>query len=355
MGGGVPTCTFVPERGMFRVDVARGKSIYGVLLPERGEGPGSGAGPEAEAGGTEDGQGGGGGGVSVSGEGGISSPSPPRPPPPPRPPTTYVFVEEALFLRERGLLRVWAEDGTSELDLRGLFAMLPGLGVPFAAYATYSHLRAQTYIVLRHSAGRLDLVDRIEELEGTVGSACGDGGDALPGDGTGGGGGGGRGKGGEGPPESGGGRRGGRGRRGERHGILRGLKKRLRAEEAQAPAPSVLLPTESIGPDPDPDPHPDSDPDGPPPPRQSKPPIAFDVYGPNSSFRRSNPGRPEFCVAISPYAAPSPTFTSVLALMTYVRGVPVSLATVADGGTVVMFRLTDYGVPPLSAASTEGD
>ena len=77
-------------------------------------------------------------------------------------------------------------------------------------------------------------------------------------------------------------------------------------------------------------------------------PIAYDVYGPNSAFKRTDPGRPEFCVAIASYAEASPGFRSINALVSIARGVPVRISTVADGGTVVMFSLTDYGVPPLA-------
>ena len=77
-------------------------------------------------------------------------------------------------------------------------------------------------------------------------------------------------------------------------------------------------------------------------------PIAYDVYGPNSGFKRTDPGRPEFCVAIASYAEASPGFGSINALVSIARGVPVRISTVADGGTVVMFSLTDYGVPPLA-------
>ena len=74
--------------------------------------------------------------------------------------------------------------------------------------------------------------------------------------------------------------------------------------------------------------------------------IAFDVYKPNAKFRKTNPGLPDYYVAIC-------CFTDSLSYMTLddlvkkCDGIPLRMATVADGGTVVMFGLTDYGVPVI--------
>jgi hypothetical protein len=76
--------------------------------------------------------------------------------------------------------------------------------------------------------------------------------------------------------------------------------------------------------------------------------IAFDVYQPNSHFRKSNPGIPDYYVAIASYRLPSPTYSQLQALIAKCDGVPLRIATVSDSGTVIMFGVTDYGVPDIS-------
>lgn len=76
--------------------------------------------------------------------------------------------------------------------------------------------------------------------------------------------------------------------------------------------------------------------------------IAFDVYNPNSQFRKTNPGLPDFYVALTSYDEPSPLHSELLGLIRGCRGVPLRMATVANGGTVVMFGMTDFGVPSIT-------
>merc|ERR1712046_202914 len=55
--------------------------------------------------------------------------------------------------------------------------------------------------------------------------------------------------------------------------------------------------------------------------------IAFDVYKPNSNYRRNNPGIPDYCVAIMPFSI-LPHFEDLVKLLRETDGVPLRLATV---------------------------
>jgi hypothetical protein len=274
----------------------------------------------------------------------------------------YLLIEEVLFLHERGLVEVYDEDEQQRLGSKDLFAMLPKLGVAFPVYLTYAHLRAQTYIVMRHAPRRLDIVDALakksvkkrkrdekeEEKSGDANNAAGSTAASTTSEKE----------------------------QIEEKGSLdktgsaevtkpreaRGanLKRRLRAVEFNAPAPILMKSTDTVEKWSQHLPSAGSGDNGHQEPLEEEQravpgacslpsacPIAFHVYGPNSAFKRTNPGRPDFCVAVGSYAEASPGFGSINALVSIARGVPVRISTVADGGTVVMFSLTDYGVPPM--------
>lgn len=77
--------------------------------------------------------------------------------------------------------------------------------------------------------------------------------------------------------------------------------------------------------------------------------VAWQVYLPNSNFRKTNPGPPDFLVAITMFAQPSPTFERIRTMMMdECRGIALKLAAVSDSGTVIMFGLSDCGVPDIS-------
>jgi hypothetical protein len=83
------------------------------------------------------------------------------------------------------------------------------------------------------------------------------------------------------------------------------------------------------------------------PPKMLQP--AWQVYFPNANFRKTNPGPPDFLVAITSFTHASPTFARIRDMMMYeCSGVALKLAAVSDSGTVVMFGLSDYAVPDLS-------
>ena len=395
MGGGAPTCSFAPDKGMFLLKNPKGKSLntYGSHLPQERQSSAS-ASPhqkyeegDANEGGSNhcESIGGKKGASEISGEnikvtsakssvesgdcgGSNSKPKAPTQPPPTQ---LYLFIEEVLFLHERGLIEVYNDaDEKDRLESKDLFAMLPKLGVAFPVYLTYAHLRAQTYIVMRHAPRRLDLVDALAERsarkrkrdEGgteTKGNEADGGADTTATNVT---------------DKSDPGQSAKKGDIGlttddmeeaSKSGKIRSanLKKRLRAVEFNAPAPILMrstdtaekwsqyLPSVLSSHHGEPQEEPSEEELRAVPGaciRPSTSPIAFDVYGPNSAFKRTDPGRPEFCVAIASFAEASPGFGSINALVSIARGVPVRISTVADGGTVVMFSLTDYGVPPLA-------
>ena len=398
MGGAVPICVFAPGEGMFLMRNPRGKSLntYGNYLPQerQTEAPplhqkcevgtltGTDGAKEVndhdelackvEVGGdqllennTEAGNSG-----SrlcdpaLASDRELDPKSQPPAPPPPQQAPLYLLIEEVLFLHERGLAEVYDEDEQQRLDSKDLFAMLPKLGVAFPVYLTYAHLRAQTYIVMRHAPRRLDIVDALaeksvrkrkrdekeEEKSGDANIAAGFTAASTPSE---------------------------KGHIEEKGSLdktdsaevtkpreTRGanLKRRLRAVEFHAPAPILMKSTDTVEKWSQHLPSAGSGDYGHQEPVAAEEqhavpgacslpstcPIAFHVYGPNSAFKRTNPGRPDFCVAIASYAEASPGFGSINALVSIARGVPVRISTVADGGTVVMFSLTDYGVPPMT-------
>lgn len=115
------------------------------------------------------------------------------------------------------------------------------------------------------------------------------------------------------------------------------LRHALRHDAAQAPAPSLLEEQDSF--------------------QQQQQPLlpAFDVYRPSANFARSNPGRPDFSVAVTSFHSNVITFSHILQLQLAVQHLKV--ATVSDGGTVIMFGVTDFGVPDrrMPGSDPEGE
>ena len=74
----------------------------------------------------------------------------------------YLFIEEAIYLHERGLLEVYDE---KEVRMNGhdLYRLLPSHNVPLAVYLVYAHLKQQTFKVVRYSAERRRIIE--EQIE----------------------------------------------------------------------------------------------------------------------------------------------------------------------------------------------
>jgi hypothetical protein len=69
----------------------------------------------------------------------------------------YLFIEEAIYLHERGLLEVYDENET-RLEGHDLYRLLPKHEVPLPIYLVYAHLRQQTFKVVRYSAERRHII-----------------------------------------------------------------------------------------------------------------------------------------------------------------------------------------------------
>jgi len=132
MGGGIPICAYESKLGMFRILHSKGKSLssggYGVTRPT----------------------------IAMT-----------APKSTPKSKQTiimeqkeYLFAEEATYLHERGLLQVLDETQSHTMTTQELYTLMNSdeIGIPLAVYLTYSHLRSQTFIVIRHTVRRLEIV-----------------------------------------------------------------------------------------------------------------------------------------------------------------------------------------------------
>jgi hypothetical protein len=231
---------------------------------------------------------------------------------PAQPAAVYLFIEEALFLHEQGLLHAYlkyneisnGEETNTDylLDTRGIYnIMLHELQLPLQVYLTYSHLRAQTFIVVRHT------VDRLNIIRSMNGKESNERGDNEPSDNT---------------------------KQTKKRNHIDSFKMDFRKDSFHAPIPFVFGSNSG-----EKNTHASSD--------MMNQCIAFDVYKPNTQYRKTNPGQPDFHVAISSFSQPSPPFDTLKELIECSDGIPLRIAAVADGGTVIMFGITDFGVPSL--------
>jgi hypothetical protein len=85
-------------------------------------------------------------------------------------PSDFLFIEEVIFLFERGLLQCLPPNSSSAttttttcLDSSQLYQLLVPLGVSFPIYFTYAHLRKQDYRVLRHAPERFALLQQQQD------------------------------------------------------------------------------------------------------------------------------------------------------------------------------------------------
>lgn len=244
----------------------------------------------------------------------------------------YLFIEEVLYLHERGLLEAYREDmitgidhiNTQEIedgspthrksrrillktfDLYEL--MLHKLKVPLAIYLTYAHLRSQTYIVLRHTVHRIDILKRLTEEKNKTSSD-----DAT-----------------------------------KESVDDKELKILLRYEHFNAQIPHVIRPDEDLS-----SPNhavdkrvdfKDSVDD-----QSWSRLIAFDVYNPNGTFRKTNPGLPDFLVVVCLFNEDSIPFASLLKLVKCCNQIPLRICTVSDGGSLLMFGISDMEVPHINS------
>jgi hypothetical protein len=252
----------------------------------------------------------------------------------------YLFMEEVLFLHERGLARALMstsatreeeiddvdqnkgiiDDIVTSLDTSQLYQLLPIMGISLAVYRVYSHLRQQDFRVLRHDPHRFGILCRqqkhqedkrkrqqeyqkdqqqqqLKEEEGEEGCNAEPDSDSLP------------------------------------HKINRKQSLRLRHQVRDsiqnAEPPSIPFPgvnnNEEDNKDDGSNSHKDDD---------DKIRLCWDAYNPNSNFGKTHPGPPNFYVAATYYNIPTVRFSDLKALIRErCNGIPLKVATVSDSGT----------------------
>ena len=185
----------------------------------------------------------------------------------------FLYIEEVLFLFERGTLNALSENMES-LNSSQLYRLLPHFGISLPLYLVYSHLRSQDFRVLRHNPNRINILKRQQQVEPTNSQL-----------------------------------------------LKRSLKRKVRDTIREAPFPQI--PEKGIC-------------------------LCFDVYRPNTAFSKLDPGLPDFYVASSFYNDARVTFDNCKSILESCKGIPLKLATVSDSGTVVMFGITDLGIPSIT-------
>jgi hypothetical protein len=298
----------------------------------------------------------------------------------------YLFVEEVLFLHERGLLEVYKEDdlldcknpdeqeqqhettnvqdkeendlgltrptchaGNHLMTTRDLYhVMLHKLNMPLAVYLTYSHLRSQTFIVLRHTSKRIDIIRRIGQYmqsgndrkpikrkrldqqdngqDESYQQEDEEGNNLLLESKT--------------EYES------SDSSKNHDKTCLTILKKELRDDSFLAPSPQLMTTCHNTyhGGDLSEQPN-----DCITPQKNINDVIAFDVYKPNSNFKKTMPGMPDFLVSIVPFSEPTDFFL-LQSIVGHCGTIPLKIATVSESGTVSMFGISDLGVPLISSS-----
>jgi hypothetical protein len=276
----------------------------------------------------------------------------------------YLFIEEVLFLHEKGLLRALlsskltkeAKDRvdtdvakptiatntnnngntdtdadaygpkSTPLDTSQLYQLLPSLGIGLAVYRVYSHLRSQDFRVLRHDPDRYDILcrqnDDIEERrqrnihrkrkqkqqEQQREAAAEllkkdeplDGGSSAL-------------------PEDSLPHRTNNPRK-----ISLSLRRMVRESIQNAPPPSIPHPNHRSSNDSSNDANANANTIG----------ICWDAYNPNSNFGKTHPGLPDFYVTATYYNIPAVLFSNMKTLLRdKCKGIPLKVATVSDSGT----------------------
>ncbi len=293
--------------------------------------------------------------------------------------TLFLFLEEALFLKERSLLHVLKNDEVTPYTTAELYRiMLQEHQIPLQVYLTYAHLRSQTFIVIRHTPDRIDYIHGLSrihhkcsvthnnnndncnnnnknnenkkyhdkksgELSSKIGDEANDsiksnqntiinqGGETIitnnnqhkpiPNDDaekvinqmveT------------KNDNSNNNTRLDWKEKRKQKKKLEQTFKKEFRRNSIEAPVPTVFNhKDESMN-------------------------IAFDVYKPNASFSKMNPGVPDFYVAILNFAELSPPFATMMKAVKDCNDVTLRLATITDTGTVMIFGVTDFGVPSI--------
>lgn len=241
-----------------------------------------------------------------------------------------IHPEEALFLHMRGLLRIECnnheagakEEESTTLSTQDLFCnMLPECKISLAAYLAYAHLRAQGYILMRYSTERMKLLLARKESHDDKPNASSEDTECIEDEaGT---------------------------QQYKRFITERLAKQRLIDDVATAPQPYVVSFDEWNS-------------------NRDTARLAYYAYNPNSNFKRTNPGLPDFGVAVMPFHScdsNAPAFDVITSLVELCgvkkeksdddidtassNEIPLRIATVADGGAVIVYGVTRGDVPVI--------
>ena len=218
----------------------------------------------------------------------------------------YLFIEEAIYLHERGLLDVHDET-ERKMESYDLYQLLPQHGMAWPIYLVYAHLRQQTFKVVRYSQERRKIIqEQIVYLQQEK----------------------------------------------EEKEQRQKQKQQLQEQQEQQQSPpskqekrqkrrpnfGMQLRNSAA---------------------QARPPpwddlarhLAWDVYPPDATFQKREPGLPSFSVLVTSHASPYPV-DRVRTLVLENDPVPIKVASVADTGTVILFGVTNIGAPSLVVPSS---
>jgi hypothetical protein len=225
--------------------------------------------------------------------------------------TEHLFLEEVLFLHERGLLEcrdppdaasrstLASQDPVTDhapavpsaWDAFRLYSLLNHDDtVSLPVYLVYAHLRKQGFRVVRHTPHRRALLEEQQQQGEQPGATSADG-DAD-------------------------------GRESSRSSDQRRRQLLLREDAAHAAPPALFG-------------------------------LAWDVYQPNSQFRRARPGLPDFYAAVAMYNSPM-NMQRILDLVDECRGIPFQIGTVSASGQVVMMGIHDFAAPRIERVAAGG-
>uniref|UniRef100_A0A7S2K865 tRNA-splicing endonuclease subunit Sen54 N-terminal domain-containing protein n=1 Tax=Leptocylindrus danicus TaxID=163516 RepID=A0A7S2K865_9STRA len=215
----------------------------------------------------------------------------------------YLFPEEALYLHMLGLVVILGgekddEDMTTkDLYLRFFCTRSVDYGITLPVYLSYMHLRSQSYIVARHGLLLNSIECKTEEIESVAESTASTTDANAP--------------------------------------TVESVEDKLREERIRKKIDRLNRIDRAIQ-------HP---------PTQfhsnGEVSLAYDVWKPNSNFKKTNPGRPDFCVAVGYFNSPSPPLSMLLSLITQCNGAPLRVAVISDSGTVMLFSFSDEEAPVI--------
>ena len=209
----------------------------------------------------------------------------------------YLFIEEAIYLHERGLLDVH-NTADAKMESYDLYKLLPDHGMPMPVYLVYAHLRQQTFKVVRYSKERREIIK--EQVAFQQGQQY-------------------------------------RQNKEKTNDKKDGLNASLKEEDRRPNFGKRLRESGAIA--------------RPPPLNDVSRHLAWDVYPPDATYLKREPGLPAFSVLVTLHSSLFPVdFLRVLVQEN--DPIIIKVATVADTGTVILFGVTNIGAPPMVPVSS---